>query len=167
MRRAVVGVMGPGEGATERDLGNAYELGRLLAQEGFVILTGGRGEGVMDAASRGARQGNGLTVGVLPTADDSGISPAVDVAIITGIGNARNNINVLSSQVVVACGMGVGTASEIALALKSGRHVVILSDHAEGVAFFRAIGGRKVTIASTPAETVGAIRRILDAGPRS
>jgi uncharacterized protein (TIGR00725 family) len=161
MRRIVVGVMGPGEGATEKDLGNAFQLGRLLAKEGWIVLTGGRRSGVMDAASRGAKKENGLTVGVLPSADESAISEAVDIAILTDMGNARNNINVLSSHVVVACGMGIGTASEIALALKAGKQVVILSDHPEGAAFFRVMGGERVTIAGSPAEAVAAVREAL------
>ena len=73
----------------------------------------------MDEVSKGAKDAGGLVVGVIPTSDRSGCSDAVDIAIVTGMGNARNNINVLSSDVVVACGMGPGTASEVALALKS------------------------------------------------
>src|SRR4028119_1144630 len=116
MKKIIIGVMGPGEQATATDLQNAYELGKLIAQQGWVLLTGGRNVGVMDAANTGAKAANGLTVGILPTADPSGISKAIDIPIFTDMGNARNNINVLSSDVVIACGMGAGTASEVALA---------------------------------------------------
>jgi len=68
--------------------------------------------GVMDAASLGAKAANGLTIGILPTDDTSAMSKAVDIAIITDMGLA---ISMSSSDVVIACGMGAGTASEIAL----------------------------------------------------
>jgi uncharacterized protein (TIGR00725 family) len=63
----IVGVMGPGEGATARDREDAYQLGRAIAQEGWSLVTGGRNEGVMDSASRGAKEVGGLTIGVLPS----------------------------------------------------------------------------------------------------
>ena len=111
--------MGPGNLATPKDLSNAEQLGQLIAQHGWILLTGGRKAGVMEAASRGAKNAGGLTIGILPNNNTDGINEDVDIAIITDLGNARNNINVLSSQVVIACGMGIGTASEIALALKN------------------------------------------------
>ena len=161
MRRTIVGVMGPGDAATEKDLGHARRLGALLAGEGFVVLCGGRREGVMDAVSRGAREAGGLTVGVLPGDDPDDASDAVDIVIVTGMGSARNAINVLSSDVVIACGMGAGTASEIALALKAGRDVILLGDHAEGNAFFRSLGDKRVTLARDPDEAVAVARRLL------
>lgn len=63
----MVGVMGPGEGARERDRENAYKLGRAIALQGWTLVTGGRKEGVMDSASRGAKEAGGLTIGILPT----------------------------------------------------------------------------------------------------
>src|SRR5262245_40619566 len=105
----MVGVMGPGEGASERDRESAYQLGRAVAQEGWAVITGGRNQGVMDSASRGAKEAGGLTIGILPSPDRGGMSAFVDVPVVTGMGEARNNINVLSSDVVFACGMGAGT----------------------------------------------------------
>src|SRR4029434_6246118 len=58
----IVGVMGPGEGATARDREDAYQLGRAIAQEGWSLVTGGRNEGVMDSASRAAKEAGGLTI---------------------------------------------------------------------------------------------------------
>ena len=75
----IVGVMGPGEGATARDREDAYQLGRAIAQEGWSLVTGGRNEGVMDSASRGAKEAGGLTIGVLPSSDKNGVSRFVDV----------------------------------------------------------------------------------------
>lgn len=129
--------MGPGENATEEDKHCAYELGSAIAQQGWVLLTGGRNQGVMEAANQGAKSANGLTLGILPTANDANISPAVDLAIFTDMGNARNNINVLSSDVVVACGMGIGTTSEVALALKNRKSVILLHYSDAAIAFFK------------------------------
>ena len=128
MRKTIIGVMGPGDLATETDINNAYELGKLIAQEEWILLTGGRNVGVMDAANKGAKKAGGLTIGILPSNNTKNVSDAVDIAILTDMGNARNNINVLSSNVIIACGMGLGTVSEIALALKNKKPVILLSE---------------------------------------
>lgn len=80
----------------------------------------------MEHAARGARDGGGLTLGILPGNDPDQASTSIDLAVATGMGNARNAINVLSSDAVVACAGGTGTISEVALALKSGKLVVAL-----------------------------------------
>lgn len=92
--------MGPGSGASNADLENAYQLGQLIAKESWVLLTGGRKVGVMDAASRGAKAAGGLTVGILPDNNVNAVSEAVDIPIFTDMGNARNNINVLSLSLI-------------------------------------------------------------------
>src|SRR6185503_1104713 len=118
-RAAVVGVMGAGDGARAEDLKTAFQLGKAVAENGWVLLSGGRNAGVMDAVNKGAKSAGGLTVGIVPEANKNSLSDAVDVGIVSGMGSARNYINVLSSDVVIACGHGgAGTASEIALALK-------------------------------------------------
>jgi uncharacterized protein (TIGR00725 family) len=68
-RRVIIGVMGAGENARAIDIRNAFALGSAIANEGWVVLTGGRNRGVMDAANRGAKAAGGLTVGILPTKD--------------------------------------------------------------------------------------------------
>ncbi len=161
MRKIVIGVMGPGAGASDADQKNAHALGKLIAQEGWVLLTGGRNVGVMDAASRGAKAANGLTVGILPSDDDRGICEAVDIAIITGMGSARNNINVLSSDVVIACGMGAGTASEVALALKANKPVVLLTDHQESQRFFQDLSTDNIFLATNPEMAIHFVKEAL------
>lgn len=161
MRKIVIGVMGPGSGASECDRQNAYELGQHIAQAGWVLLTGGRDTGVMDAASKGATAANGLTIGILPTADDRAISDGVDIAIITGMGSARNNINVLSSDVVIACGMGAGTASEVALALKANKFIVLLTNHQESQLFFKSLSDDNIFLAATPEVAIQLVKELL------
>lgn len=125
MKRIVVGVMGGGSASAEA-IDAACRLGSLIAREGWVLLNGGRDSGVMDASARGARDVGGLTVGILPGRTLEGLSDAIDVPIVTGMGDGRNCVNVLSSDVVIACPGGAGTLSEIALALKSGKDVILL-----------------------------------------
>jgi len=163
MNKVVVGVMGPGTNASKEALASAYELGRLIALEGWVLLTGGRDTGVMDAANRGAKEAGGLTIGILPGSDSHGMSDAVDIPIFTGMGQARNNINVLSSRVLFACGMGPGTASEVALALKAGKKVILLNCPQEGIAFFRKLGKENVFVVARPAEAIAIAKSSIDA----
>ncbi|MEM9979333.1 MAG: cytochrome [Cyanobacteria bacterium P01_D01_bin.2] len=111
--RPIVGIMGPGT-ATGAEQQLAHDLGKAIAQQDWVLLTGGRPAGVMAAASRGAASVGGIVLGILPDAHDTQVAAGVTVPIVTGLGSARNAINVLSSHAIVACGLGLGTVSEIA-----------------------------------------------------
>lgn len=127
----------------------AYEVGRLLAEAGCTIVCGGLG-GVMEAACRGAKSAAGLTIGILPGTARSDANPFVDVAIATGMGEARNVVIVRTADVLVAVGGGFGTLSEIGHALRLGKRVVGLDT------WEVSIGGRDpgVLRASTPEEAV-------------
>lgn len=162
LSRTLVGVLGPGGGAREAELAAAYELGGLIAQAGWVLVTGGRAAGVMEAAARGAHEAGGLTVGILPGEDTSGASPFVHIPVVTGLGQARNNVNVLTARALVACGMGAGTASEVALALKARKPVTLLHAGPEAEAFFKSVGGELVSVAGSPREAVETVRRRLE-----
>ncbi len=163
-RRIVIGVMGAGEGAVPTDVATAYVLGQRVAEQGWVLLCGGRNVGVMDAVSRGAKAAGGITIGILPSTDPGCVSDGVDIAILTGMGSARNNINVLSSDVVIACGIGgAGTLSEIALAIKAGKAVVLLNADEADRAFLRKVGGALVTLAENPDEAIRIVGGLLGA----
>ncbi len=155
--RYVVGVMGPAK-ARRKDVENARILGELIARREWVLLTGGRDVGVMHAANQGAKKvARSLTIGVLPSTRDK-VSKFVDVAIITEMGSARNNICVLSSQVIVACGLGgSGTVSEVALALKAGKEVVLLGATPVEEKFFKKLGGSLVSSVQTPEDAIDVI----------
>jgi uncharacterized protein (TIGR00725 family) len=88
-----------------------------------VVVCGGLG-GVMEAACRGAKEAGGQTVGILPGSDRAAANEFVDVAIPTGLGEARNALVVRAADALIAVGGGYGTLSEIALALKAGKRVV-------------------------------------------
>lgn len=172
MKKIVVGVMGGGRVADEV-ADAAYRLGALIAREGWVLLGGGRAAGVMDASARGARAGKGLIVGILPGVDTEGVSDAVDIPIVTGMGDGRNCINVLSSDVVIACAGGAGTLSEIALALKSGKDVILLDVGGEECGrkknltpLLDAGAGKRLHQVFTPEDAIDAVRRIVGARGR-
>jgi uncharacterized protein (TIGR00725 family) len=124
--RTVIGVMGASL-CDQNVYEMAREVGRLVAQRGAVLLCGGRG-GVMEAAARGAKEKGGLTIGILPgiNASETPPNPYIDVAIFTGLRDGRNWVNVCASDAIIAISGGYGTLSEIALALKVGKPVVLL-----------------------------------------
>ena len=113
-------------GATDAPPGvrrQAEEVGRRLAAGGAVVVCGGLG-GVMAAACRGAKAAGGTTVGILPGTDRTEANAWVDVALPSGMGEARNALVVRGADALVAVAGEYGTLSEIALALKLGRPVV-------------------------------------------
>ena len=115
-------VVGPSQGSA-RELAAAEEVGRLLGERGATVVCGGRG-GAMEAVCRGAKSAGATTVGILPGPDRADANENVDVAIATGMGEARNSIVVRTVDVVIAVGGAYGTLSEIALALRAGTRVV-------------------------------------------
>jgi uncharacterized protein (TIGR00725 family) len=161
MARTLVGVMGPGEAARPADCRNAFEVGRAIAMNSWVLVTGGRSVGVMDAANRGAREAGGLTVGVLPSSEPDDVSTFVDIPIVTGLGQARNNVNVLSCELIFVCGMGAGTASEICLALKARRHVVLVEPDVESTRFFESLDSVRTHVAADPIQAIQIARELL------
>ncbi len=90
---------------------------------GAVLVCGGLG-GVMEAACRGARAEGGTTVGVLPSESRRDANRHVELAVATGMGEARNAIVARTADAIIAVGGEFGTLSEIALALKMGKPVV-------------------------------------------
>src|SRR3954449_10450491 len=117
-----VAVVGPGE-AEPDEIAAAERVGAELARRGAVVVCGGLG-GVMEAACRGAKEAGGTTLGILPGTDRGAANPFVDLAVPTGLGEARNALVVRAADVLIAVGGAYGTLSEIALALKTGTPVV-------------------------------------------
>lgn len=101
----------------------AEEVGAGIAKRGGVLVCGGGG-GVMEAASRGARQQGGVVLGILPVKDRCKGNPHLSLAVATGLGEARNAIIARTADALIAVGGAYGTLSEIALALKMGKAVI-------------------------------------------
>jgi len=159
MRRTIIGVMG-GCAADAEAHEAARELGRLIAENGWVLLNGGRPTGIMDASARGAREAGGLTVGVLFDDDRDGACEHLDIVIPTGMGAGRNVVNVLASDVVVACPGSGGTMSEVAMALRFERRVILLGFD-PGAAFLDRCGAGEWSLADTAAEAVEQVKTWL------
>jgi uncharacterized protein (TIGR00725 family) len=153
-RKIIIGVMGPGENATPEDNEIAFDLGKAIAREGWIVLTGGRSFGVMDAVMKGAHDANGLTIGILPDSTEQNASENADIRIVTGMGSGRNYLSVLSSHVVVVLGMAAGTASEVALAIKSNKRIILLNQDEITIRFFKNIGTYRVVVAKDVEETI-------------
>src|SRR5437762_3316059 len=116
-----VAVIGSGREHEQR----AEQVGRLLAERGCTVVTGGLGE-VMAAAARGAKSAGGTTIGILPGERREDANPWIDHVVVTGIGHARNLAVVASGDAVIAVGGSWGTLAEIGFASRLGRRVVIV-----------------------------------------
>ena len=130
----------------------AEEIGRLLAEHGCTVVTGGLC-GVMAAAHRGAKSAGGTTIAILPGERREDANPWADYVVVTGIGHARNLAVAASGDAVIAVGGQWGTLTEIAFARRLGRRVVALAGATE-------VEG--IETAATPAEAVGLALRDLE-----
>jgi len=119
MNIAVIG----GYDCSQRTYNIAERLGKLIAQERWILICGG-GSGVMEAACKGAKSKGGLTVGILPSYKGQEANPYLDVKISTGLGYARNILVVRAAEAVIAVNGKYGTLSEIAFALNEEKPVV-------------------------------------------
>ena len=129
----------------------AEEVGRLLAERGCAVVTGGLDE-VMEAAHRGAKAAGGTTIAILPGEDRRAANAWADHVVVTGIGHARNLAVAASGEAVIAVGGSYGTLAEMAFALRLGRRVVALDGSPEVEGALRA---------ATPAEAVALALRDL------
>lgn len=142
-RARYVAVVGPGT-ATGKTYEQACEVGRLIAERDAIVVCGGL-SGVMEAAARGATEAGGVAIGILPDEDRKRQNGYLSYSVATGVGQARNLAVVCSGDVVIAVGGEYGTLSEIGLARKVGRSVVVL----EGWDL-----GEHVTVARSPEQAV-------------
>jgi uncharacterized protein (TIGR00725 family) len=157
MQPEYISVIGGGQcGAAE--YASAIEVGRLVAEAGATLVCGGL-SGVMEAAARGAREAGGRTIGILPGHDRTLANPYLDFVITTGMGHARNLAVVSSGDAVIAIGGSYGTLSEIGLAGRVGRPVVILS----GWRLQHEQGTEGIWYASSPREAMALVRHALAA----
>ncbi len=122
MRHNQVVVIGSGD--SSQDNNEAYEIGNYIAKKGWVLVSGGRG-GIMESASKGAYEADGTVIGIIPDSDLHNSNKYCNIVIPTGIGHARNMVNVLSGDVIIAIGGKWGTLSEIAYAQIFNRAVIL------------------------------------------
>jgi uncharacterized protein (TIGR00725 family) len=139
----------------------AEQVGRLLAEAGVTVVSGGRG-GVMEAAARGAAGAGGDVIGVLPWVDPNDANPYCTQVVATGIGHARNLAVVASGEAAIAISGEWGTLSEIAHARNLGRTVVALRSWSVS-GREQMEGGPGIVSVETPEEAVAAALAALSA----
>ena len=150
-----VAVIGPGSDVAPELRQLAWDVGRLLAVRGAVVVTGGLG-GVMAAAAEGCAHAGGQSLGILPGTDRADANEFSTLSIPTGLGELRNGLIVRSVDGVIAVGGSWGTLSEMALAQRTGVPVVSI----DGWTVLDASGHEQlVERALTPEE---AVNRILN-----
>jgi uncharacterized protein (TIGR00725 family) len=161
-RRPQIAVIGKGTRDDEL-VPLAEEVGRRIAEAGAVLVCGGMG-GVMEAASRGARDAGGDVIGVVPGEDPADANPYVTHAVATGIGHARNLAVVASGDAVIAIGGEWGTLAEIGFARRLGKRVAALrSWTVSGTGEME--GGPGVKVVSDPAGAVDLALRAAQEAP--
>src|SRR4030066_1287471 len=112
-----------GKKKNNENYSRAREVGKEIARNDAVLMCGGL-TGTMEAACKGAKEGGGLTIGILPTVNENDANQYVDIKIPTGLGYARNILVVLSSHAVIAIDGSSGTLSEIAYALTFNKPII-------------------------------------------
>ncbi len=112
----------------------------------------------MDASARGAKEAGGLTVGILPDPDLRHVSDYIDIPILTDLGSGRNNINVLTSDVIIACRGGAGTLSEVALAVKAGKKVILMDFDVSNL--FDETERAQLILVNTPEEAIEIVKNL-------
>lgn len=122
MSKKIIAVIGAGI-ADESLLKIAEEVGKLIARRKATLICGGLG-GVMEAASKGTRSEEGITIGILPQNRKNEANPYIDIPIATGFGEGRNVIIARTADAIIAVGGEYGTLSEIAFGLKMGKPVI-------------------------------------------
>lgn len=115
-RMRQITVIGHGKnGCTPEHEKTAYEVGAEVARSGSVLVTGGL-DGIMSAASRGAKDAGGITVGIIPQGDFSHANEFCDIVVPSGMGMSRDFLTALSADGVIIVGGGSGTLSEMCAA---------------------------------------------------
>lgn len=132
--RVKVGVMGSAGGEISREaMDKSYLLGKAIAEKGCVVVTGGC-PGLPFAATKGAKEAGGFTVGISPGIDlrehvELYRSPTeyLDILIFTGSGlMGREVIGVRSCDVIIIVGGRSGTLGEFCIAYDEAKPIGVL-----------------------------------------
>jgi uncharacterized protein (TIGR00725 family) len=170
-RRVQISVVGNNaDSCTKVAYDAAYRVGRAIAMEGAVVVSGGLG-GVMEAAGKGARDAGGMCLGIIPSADSVEANRYCDFVIATGLGKSRNFLVAYSGDAMVIVGGGAGTLIEVAAAYQAAKPVAAVGGTG-GVAdewggeYLDERRTRKILKASSPEDAVRRVMRELAAGSR-
>jgi len=144
----------------------AFNVGKLLVDNGFSVITGGMG-GVMKYASKGAKSSKkyryGKTIGILPNRDREDVNKYIDIPIYTGLGLVRNTILVTTADAIISIGGGSGTLNEISTAWQMNKLIIsIKSDGWSEALRGRSLDSRRddsIFSADTPKEAIKVLKR--------
>jgi uncharacterized protein (TIGR00725 family) len=148
--KPIVGVIGSGRAISQELYQQAYSVGMHIAQRDALLVCGGM-QGVMEAASKGAHEYNGIVIGILPGMSKAEANPFVDIAIPTGFGIGRNTLVANAADVLIAFPGAFGSLTEIAVALETGKTVVYFpgawdlkkAGHLENARFIEAFDAKQ------------------------
>ena len=165
MPSRIISVIGGAE-STSDTLKLAEKIGAEIAKRNVALACGGL-MGIMEAACKGAKKHNGVTIGILPSDSKESANKFVDYAIPTGLGYTRNFLVAKTGDAVIAIDGSAGTLSEIAIAWFSDKPIVALASSggwAEKLAGTKIDDRRsdEVFSASTPQEALDIIFRELN-----
>jgi len=134
-KRLQIGIIGsagpeeyPKKGApAEKIFRLAYELGKLVARNNALLVTGGKG-GIMESAARGAKDAGGTTIGVVQGSQRLTSNAYTDVEVVSGMAaTGEETILVLMCDGLIGIGGGAGTLQELAIAYRNQKPVVLLN----------------------------------------
>jgi hypothetical protein len=103
----------------------AYKVGKEIARQGAILVTGGLG-GVMEAACRGASEAGGIALGIVPYDESSKANKYCNIVVCSGVGYARNFITAYSADGAIIVGGGVGTLIEVGVVYMKKKPVVAI-----------------------------------------
>lgn len=153
----------------------AEQVGRLIAEAGAIVVSGGL-SGVMEAVSRGAKAAGGITLGFLPGFDKRDANPYVDIPITTGMGYMRNVLNVRAGDAVIMISGGIGTLNELTVAYEDKPTVILegtggWADRMRQVAYdgihLEEAGRKELHYARSPKEAVDLALRLAGEDERA
>jgi len=124
--KKIIGIIGHDKHAKQIHLEIAEEVGKEIALRDGIVLCGGNNGGVPNAVAKGAKQNDGLTVGISPDSDLTNVSKYIDIPILTGMGFARNQIVAFSADAIISIGGGVGTFCEMAYGYAYSKPIVVI-----------------------------------------
>ena len=177
VRVTVFGSSRPGEG--DADYEEARLLGRALAESGYSVCSGGYG-GVMEAVSRGAKDGGGKTYGVTAEFFKAKLNPWIDAEVRVKTWQERLFELIRIADAFVACKGGTGTLVELAVvwemlnkSVMTGKPFAVLGDFWRPIlervrevelghpAPWGEMNSRLVHVAATPADVVRHLKEKL------
>jgi uncharacterized protein (TIGR00725 family) len=160
--KKIVGVMGPGEAqATNDDLVCAFEVGKIVGQSGVALLCGGM-KGTMAESARGAKEVDGVTIGIGPTRDKADMNEYIDYPLLTSMHAGRNYMNIISSDVLIFVSVGSpGTLSELAYAIQMERPSIIIRGSEKLKAYVEEMKAKTVTFVDSLEELKDQLNNLL------